>query len=79
MGSKTISLDDDAYEKLKAAKQPGESFSDVVHRLLGPDQPKLTDFVGILDEEAAEELAAVVDRMRREDIEEQRDPLGGGA
>ncbi len=79
MGTKTISLDDDAYEKLRNAKEPGESFSDVVHRLLGPDQPKLTDFADLLDEEAADELAAVVERMRREDIEQQRDPLGGEA
>lgn len=77
MGSRTISLDDDAYEKLKAAKEPGESFSDVVHRLLGPAQPRLTDLVGLLDEDAAEELAAVVERMREEDIREQRDPVSG--
>jgi predicted CopG family antitoxin len=32
MATKTISLELDAYVKLKAAKQPGESFSDVVRR-----------------------------------------------
>jgi predicted CopG family antitoxin len=32
MATKTISLELDAYEKLKAAKLPGESFSDVVRR-----------------------------------------------
>lgn len=77
MGSRTISLDDDAYEKLKGAKQPGESFSDVVHRLLGPSRPRLTELAGLLDETAAEELADVVERMRQEDIDQQRDPLSG--
>ena len=32
MATKTISLELDAYERLKAAKSPGESFSDVVRR-----------------------------------------------
>ncbi len=76
MGSRTISLEDGAYEKLKASKRPGESFSDVVHRLLGPRQPSLLDLHGLLDEDGARELAATVERMRREDVEAQRDPVG---
>lgn len=32
MATKTISLEIDAYEKLRAAKRPGESFSAVVRR-----------------------------------------------
>ena len=32
MATKTISLELDAYEKLKAAKRPGESFSATVRR-----------------------------------------------
>ncbi|HYS73543.1 MAG TPA: antitoxin VapB family protein, partial [Thermoplasmata archaeon] len=35
MGTKTISLEDSAYVKLKAAKRAGESFSDVINRILG--------------------------------------------
>lgn len=33
---KTVSFDDEAYELLKGAKLPGESFSDVVKRTIGP-------------------------------------------
>ncbi len=32
MPTKTISLELDAYEKLRSAKKPGESFSEVVRR-----------------------------------------------
>ena len=33
--TKTVALADDAYAMLAAAKQPGESFSDVTRRLVG--------------------------------------------
>lgn len=64
MGTKTISLADDAYEKLKSHKREGESFSDVVRRLAGG--ASLAEYHGALDDETATELEAIVER-RRED------------
>jgi len=64
MGTTTISLADDAYERLKAAKREEESFSDVVRRLTSGSE--LSEYFGVLDEEAAGELEAFIER-RRED------------
>ena len=64
MGTKTISLADDAYERLKEKKREGESFSDVVRRLTaGVD---LTEYHGALSEDTAADLeAAIADRRSR--------------
>lgn len=72
MGSKTISLEDSAYAKLKAAKRPGESFSEVIKRVLGEGEPSLLDLRRLLDKEAADQLAEAISRMREEDMEAQR-------
>lgn len=39
MATKTITLEIDAYERLRAAKRHGESFSQVVRRAVFPDEP----------------------------------------
>lgn len=76
MATKTISLAEDAYERLRAMKREGESFSDVVRRLTtGID---LREFHGALSEETAAELeAAIADRRARhaEHREERRERL----
>ena len=40
MATRTITLELDAYEKLRAAKRGRESFSSVVRRCILPDGPK---------------------------------------
>lgn len=70
MGTKTISLADDAYEKLKARKREGESFSDVVRRLAGG--VTLAEYHGVLGEHTAAELEEIVERRRNERSSEHR-------
>jgi len=42
---KVIMVSDEVYERLRKLKRPGESFSDVINRLLGR-KPRLTDIAG---------------------------------
>ncbi|MHA2249279.1 MAG: antitoxin VapB family protein [Candidatus Kariarchaeaceae archaeon] len=56
MGTKTISIDDDAYNRLKNEKIGNESFSDVVKRLTLPIQEKsLLEFAGVWNLSVEEE------------------------
>jgi predicted CopG family antitoxin len=72
MGTKTISLTEEAYERLKAAKKEGESFSDVINRI--SPGVRLEEYWGILDGEAGDELReAVADgRSRRNATRSER-------
>ncbi len=54
---KTLTIRDDIYERLDRLKLEGESFSDVIQRLLEDRRPSLKDFLGALrDSEWPDEL-----------------------
>lgn len=46
MAAKMVALDQEAYDRLKRLKRPGESFSDVVKRVTARKRP-LTALAGI--------------------------------
>lgn len=77
MGTKTISLTEDAYERLKRHKREGESFSDVVTRLTG--EVTLSDYYGALDDETADDLERAVAARRERRSSAYRERVEGMA
>jgi predicted CopG family antitoxin len=72
MGTKTVRLDEDVYERVKSEKRDDETFSETVERLISDSS--LLDLVGILSDEEAEEFRAVVEEAR-EDSKRETDEL----
>lgn len=71
MGSKTISVSDEAYARLRARKKPGESFSDTINRLTA--MKRLSEIAGTFDEEDVRVIEKAVEVIRsssRERIKE---------
>lgn len=71
MATKTISLSEDAYERLKRMKRENESFSDVVNRLT--TGVTLQDYHGVLGEDTAEAISDAVDSRRSEHASRRTD------
>jgi len=71
MGSKTVRLDDDVYERLRAHKRDDETFSEAVDRLLG--EQSLLDLVGIYSEEDVEQVESALAEKERRDAETRRE------
>lgn len=63
MSVKTITITEDAYGRLAARKNPGESFSEVIRKITG--KHTLLDLVGVLSEREAATLEDSIKRRRR--------------
>ena len=66
MGSKTISLREETYDRLERTKGEDESFSDAIERLLGTEDQPLEAIVGILSDEQADRLREHSQEFRTE-------------
>lgn len=70
MGTKSLTITEEAYERLKAHKREGESFTDTILRLTGGDQDLLAGFGAMSDvdgfREAVEESRAELDADLRD-------------
>ncbi len=64
MGTRNISISDDAYSRLAALKGPKESFTDVINRLAG--KRSILDLAGVLTAREGVELRSKVREIRAE-------------
>jgi predicted CopG family antitoxin len=65
MGTKTIGLREDAYERLKARKREDESFTDLVNRLLDESTADWREGFGSLSTDEAADLEAFSREARK--------------
>jgi len=63
MATKTISITREAYDRLKARKGPGESFSDVILRLT--ERRPLAEYAGMLSKSSVSAIREAVEEARR--------------
>jgi len=64
LGTKNISISDEAYSRLAAQKKENESFTDVVNRLTG--RRSVLEIAGILSKSEGKEIALQIEKMRKE-------------
>ena len=56
MGTKTITITEDAYKRLKVEKMEGESFSELITRLTDKSRKDLMEFAGAWKDFDVEEI-----------------------
>lgn len=75
MPSRTVSLEQSAYQRLKAEKKAHESFSQLVFRLLPEHRHSLTELAGTLSPGDAAGIRRVIQEARRAEAISERGPL----
>ena len=63
MPTRTISITEEAYERLKAKKEKNESFTDVINRVTG--RRSIMELAGILSKEEGEKLEKYIKERRK--------------
>jgi len=74
VATKTITLTDEAYERLREMKRDDESFTDVVLRVTGSDRDVMKGFGSWADTELREAVEASKDEFD-EDFEQRQNEL----
>ena len=64
MGTRNIAISDEAYERLKSLKKPGESFTELIERMTA--SRSVVDLAGLLTPEEGAELKRRMADLRKE-------------
>ena len=64
MGTKNIAISDEAYEKLRSLKRPGESFTGLIERMTRTR--RVVDLAGLLTSDEGLEVKKRISELRRE-------------
>jgi len=67
VGTKNISISEEAYERLSALKKPNESFTEVINRLT--EKRSILELAGVLTEREGRELNETLSTLRRRSSE----------
>jgi len=71
MGTKSLTITEEAYERLRAHKREDESFTDTILRLTGDDRDVLKGFGAMSDVEGFREAVAETRDELDEDLRER--------
>jgi predicted CopG family antitoxin len=64
MGSRNISISEEAYQRLASLKRPNESFTQVINRLT--QKRSILDLAGTLSEQDAAEIIENINNLRKD-------------
>lgn len=73
MGTKTVRLREDVYERIRARKREEETFSEAVDRLTG--DPSLSELGGIFDDDQVDGMRDAIDAADEADADAVEDLL----
>ncbi|HYV08840.1 MAG TPA: antitoxin VapB family protein [Thermoplasmata archaeon] len=62
MATKTISISKEAYDRLRARKRPGDSFSDVILRLT--ERRPLAEYAGMLSKSSVKAIREAIEEAQ---------------
>ncbi len=75
MGTKTISIKEEAYERLEKLKKEGESFTDLINRIT--QKKSLLDLTELVSKEEAETLEKAIEQGSKERKEARKREIEG--